>query len=176
MVPFQKLVSTQQVKHEDFKQTLIKAMRDSGIECEIRNNVYHWVRLKDADICSGSVYYRKAQVHWDKRVHKSLNSMCNELSIDLAKTRTQTERDALAAKWGELSNFDVGKIHLCLPDTFHFCPFHCGRILHFAPFLHVLVQLLHHLLLILPTLFPSVTTQLEVNPKNVPLIVTQTYF
>lgn len=52
--------------------------------------------------------YRKAQIHWDKRIHKSLNSMSSELGISLAKLRGNGEKEELTSKWNELSNFEVG--------------------------------------------------------------------
>ncbi|XP_022901539.1 TBC1 domain family member 19 [Onthophagus taurus] len=103
----QKLVSCQEVKYEDFKRTLSKAMKDQGLECQLRNNVFQWVRLKNADMATNMAYLRRAQINWDKRIHKSLNSMCNELGIDLAKVRFLNERDELADKWNEMSNYDV---------------------------------------------------------------------
>ncbi|GJQ86471.1 hypothetical protein Trydic_g10377 [Trypoxylus dichotomus] len=103
----QKLVSSQQVKYDDFKDSLTKAIKEKGIECQLRNNIYHWVRVKNTESVTGHVFFKKAQVHWDKRIHKSLNSMCNELGIDLAKLRSTTERNDLMEKWSEMSNYDV---------------------------------------------------------------------
>lgn len=51
---------------------------------------------------------RKAQIHWDKRIHKSLNSMSSELGMSLAKLRGNSEKEELSSKWNELSNFEVG--------------------------------------------------------------------
>lgn len=105
---FQKLVSTPSVKYDDFKESLLKAMRDNGLDSGLRNNVYHWMKTKKKEISSPyDTYFRKAQIHWDKRIHKSLNSMCTELGINLAKIRTVVEREEIASKWGELSNYEV---------------------------------------------------------------------
>lgn len=54
-------------------------------------------------------YLRKAQIQWERRIQKSLNSMCNELNIPLARIRPQVDREALTEKWHELSTYDVGK-------------------------------------------------------------------
>ncbi|XP_044255390.1 TBC1 domain family member 19 [Tribolium madens] len=104
----QKLVSTPSVKYDDFKESLLKAMKDNGLDAGLRNNVYHWMKTKKKEVCSPyDTFFRKAQIHWDKRIHKSLNSMCAELGINLAKVRTGVEREEIAGKWGELSNYEV---------------------------------------------------------------------
>jgi hypothetical protein len=105
---FQKLVSTPSVKYDDFKDSLLKAMKDNGLDAGLRNNVYHWMKTKKKEIaCPHDTFFRKSQIHWDKRIHKSLNSMCTELGINLAKVRTVSEKEELANKWGELSNYEV---------------------------------------------------------------------
>jgi hypothetical protein len=104
----QKLVSTPSVKYDDFKDSLLKAMKDNGLDAGLRNNVYHWMKTKKKEIaCPHDTFFRKSQIHWDKRIHKSLNSMCTELGINLAKVRTVSEKEELANKWGELSNYEV---------------------------------------------------------------------
>lgn len=86
-------------------------MKNNGLESELRNNVYHWVRSKKKsgnstiDACC-----KKTQTQWEKRIHKSLNSMCSELGIHLARLRFANDRDEILEKWGELSKYDVGKI------------------------------------------------------------------
>ncbi|RZB39489.1 TBC1 domain family member 19 [Asbolus verrucosus] len=104
----QKLVSTPNVKYEDFKDSLLKAMKDNGLDAGLRNNVYHWMKTKKKDVSSPyDAFFRKAQIHWDKRIHKSLNSMCTELGINLAKLRTLSEKEEISNKWNELSNYEV---------------------------------------------------------------------
>lgn len=107
--PFQKLVTTPNVKLDDFKETLLKAMRESGLEAELKNNIFRWMKSKKKEMSQYDSFFRKAQIHWDKRIHKSLNSMCSELGISLAKMRSTNEREEINNKWTELSNFDVGK-------------------------------------------------------------------
>ena len=48
-------------------------------------------------------------MQWEKRIHKSLNSMCNELNVPLARMRTTSDREELEERWSELSTYDVGK-------------------------------------------------------------------
>lgn len=54
-------------------------------------------------------YLRRSGVLWERRVRKSLNSMCNELEVTLqGQLRTCAEREELLAKWDELSNHQIG--------------------------------------------------------------------
>ncbi|XP_030759933.1 TBC1 domain family member 19 [Sitophilus oryzae] len=103
----QKLVATPSVKIEDFKSTLLKCMQENGLEAELKNNIYRWVKMKRKESSSYDSFFRKSQIHWDKRIHKSLNSMCSELGISLAKLRGNSEKEELLNKWNELSNFET---------------------------------------------------------------------
>lgn len=47
-------------------------------------------------------------MQWEKRIHKSLNSMCTEIGIPLSRFRLASDRDEMLEKWNELSNCDVG--------------------------------------------------------------------
>lgn len=54
-------------------------------------------------------YLRRSGVLWERRVRKSLNSMCNELEVTLqGQLRTCAEREEFLAKWDELSNHQIG--------------------------------------------------------------------
>ncbi|KAJ8976550.1 hypothetical protein NQ317_011814 [Molorchus minor] len=103
----QKLVVTPSVKSDDFKNTLLKAMQENGLESELKNSIYRWIKTKRKEVSPYDSFFRKAQIHWDKRIHKSLNSMCSELGISLAKTRGTSEREEILSKWTELTNFEV---------------------------------------------------------------------
>jgi len=52
-------------------------------------------------------FFDLLQSQWDRRILKSLNSMCNEIGLCLAKPRCQNEQDEYLAKWTELSMLDV---------------------------------------------------------------------
>ncbi|XP_018579014.1 TBC1 domain family member 19 [Anoplophora glabripennis] len=110
----QKLVVTPSVKADDFKNTLLRAMQENGLASELKNNVYRWIKTKKKETSPYDSFFRKCQIHWDKRIHKSLNSMCNELGINLAKVRNTNEREEIVNKWTELSNFEV-EIHKYRP-------------------------------------------------------------
>ncbi|KAG5867498.1 hypothetical protein JTB14_015973 [Gonioctena quinquepunctata] len=103
----QKLVVTPSVKPDDFKNSLLKAMQDNGLESELKNSIYRWMKTKKKEVSTHDPFFRKCQIHWDKRIHKSLNSMCSELGIHLAKIRTTNEREEILNKWTELSTFEV---------------------------------------------------------------------
>ena len=54
-------------------------------------------------------YLKKAQIQWERRIQKSLNSTCNELNVPLARIRPSADREELSEKWNELSTYDIGK-------------------------------------------------------------------
>lgn len=83
-------------------------MNENGLDSNLKNSVYHWLKTKKKDDSSPhDTFFRKSQIHWDKRIHKSLNSMSSELGMSLAKLRSANEREEMANKWGELSNYEV---------------------------------------------------------------------
>ncbi|XP_048513763.1 TBC1 domain family member 19 isoform X2 [Athalia rosae] len=113
----QRLVASTTVKKEDFKNTLIDALKSNGLETELRNTVFHWARTHgplqpepEPPIPSLEVdlsYLKRAQIQWERRIQKSLNSMCNELNVPLARIRFNADRDEMADKWDELSTYDI---------------------------------------------------------------------
>ncbi|CAH0561001.1 unnamed protein product [Brassicogethes aeneus] len=82
-------------------------MEESGLQANLKNDIYRWVKTKKKEQNQFDAFFRKAQVNWDRRIHKSLNSMCNELGITLAKLRNTQEKEEIMTKWNELSNFEV---------------------------------------------------------------------
>lgn len=104
----QKLVSAPDVKKEDFKQTLQQAMKEKGLDTKLRNTVFQWVRSQTKSTkIDPMTSLLKAAAQWEKRIHKSLNSMCSDLETSLAKVRSQAEQEELAEKWNELSTFSL---------------------------------------------------------------------
>uniref|UniRef100_A0A8C8AZD9 TBC1 domain family member 19 n=1 Tax=Otus sunia TaxID=257818 RepID=A0A8C8AZD9_9STRI len=73
-------------------------------------------------------YMRKAQGSWEKRILKSLNSMCTELSIPLAQKRPVSEQKELLNKWNEMGTDE--------PDLSLFRPVYAPK-----DFLEVLMNL-----------------------------------
>ncbi|XP_046668556.1 TBC1 domain family member 19 isoform X1 [Homalodisca vitripennis] len=110
----QKLAASTSVKEDNFKETLLEAMKESGMETELRNTVFHWMRSHNNQIQVTAnsykeplAYLRKAQMQWEKRIHKSLNSMCTEIGVSLARFRLASDKDELEEKWNELSTYDI---------------------------------------------------------------------
>ncbi|XP_034952659.1 TBC1 domain family member 19 [Chelonus insularis] len=111
----QRVVASSAVKKDNFKETLIEALRNNGVETEIRNTVFHWVRSQrsiqstsEQTLLNPNLnYLKKAQIQWERRIHKSLNSICNELNVPLAKIRTNADKEELINKWSELSTYDI---------------------------------------------------------------------
>lgn len=47
-------------------------------------------------------------MEWEKRIYKSLNSMCIELGISLSVFRLTSDRDYILEKWNILSTHNIG--------------------------------------------------------------------
>lgn len=116
----QKLVVSRNVRADHFKESLLKAMEENGLQASLKNNVYRWTKMKKKETTHFDAFFRKSQINWDRRIHKSLNSMCNELGITLAKLRAQSDREEIANKWSELSNFEVVTRTTFFVDQFEF--------------------------------------------------------
>lgn len=56
-------------------------------------------------------YLKKANMLWEKRIHKSLNSMCADLGIPLGKLRSSADKEEMTDKWNELSTYDLGILY-----------------------------------------------------------------
>nr|XP_006814716.1 PREDICTED: LOW QUALITY PROTEIN: TBC1 domain family member 19-like [Saccoglossus kowalevskii] len=95
----------------DLKKEVHSALVETGWERKLRNAVYkHMVLYPQMNHPSSSgehckeplSYIRKSQSNWEKRILKSLNSMCTELSVPLARKRPLQEQKELKMKWNEL--------------------------------------------------------------------------
>ncbi|XP_067626036.1 TBC1 domain family member 19 isoform X2 [Eurosta solidaginis] len=109
------------VDKHDLRNTLEDAIKSTGLETEIRNVVFHLVRntlnteAKSLETKASSSYsndplgyLRRSAVQWDRRVRKSLNAMCAELSMPLqGQPRAVMDRDEMISKWDELSNYTI---------------------------------------------------------------------
>lgn len=54
------------------------------------------------------------QTTWERRIQKSLESMCEEIGINLSCYRSSTDRDEMLQKWNELSTYNTSKLRLSL--------------------------------------------------------------
>ncbi|KAL9923132.1 TBC1 domain family member 19 isoform X1 [Glossina fuscipes] len=115
----QKLACNPNVDKNDMRQSLEEAIRESGLETEIRNLIFQLIRTNlkidrvfDTEQTQPQVdplaYLRRAGAQWDRRVRKSLHTMCAELKVYAqGQPRTSSDRDELLAKWDELSNYAI---------------------------------------------------------------------
>ncbi|KXJ68533.1 hypothetical protein RP20_CCG002864 [Aedes albopictus] len=111
----QKLACSPEVDKDDMKHTLEAAIKANGLETEIRNVIYHLIRNslkvepKPTVPSSDPLYYlRRAGIQWERRVRKSLNSMCSESKAQLqGQMRSATDREEILTKWDELSNYQI---------------------------------------------------------------------
>ncbi|XP_053695784.1 TBC1 domain family member 19 [Sabethes cyaneus] len=111
----QKLACSPEVDKDDMRHTLEAAIKSNGLETEIRNVIYHLIRnslkadskptLPSSDPLN---YLKRAGIQWERRVRKSLNSMCSESKAQLqGQMRIVTDREEILAKWDELSNYQI---------------------------------------------------------------------
>ncbi|KAI6069611.1 TBC1 domain family member 19 isoform X2 [Aix galericulata] len=96
---------------------------DSGLSLTIARIVQ---RLQGSSL--HSQLERQARGSWEKRILKSLNSMCTELSIPLAQKRPASEQKELLNKWNEMGTDE--------PDLSLFRPVYAPK-----DFLEVLMNL-----------------------------------
>ncbi|XP_013186975.1 TBC1 domain family member 19 [Amyelois transitella] len=83
-------------------------MKEKGLDTKLRNTVFHWVRTQTKqNKLDPMTSLMKASTQWEKRIHKSLNSMCSDLETSLAKIRSQQEQEELTDKWNELSTYGL---------------------------------------------------------------------
>jgi len=79
-------------------------------------------RLKHYQYCfskwaNGLKYKCLLQANWERRILKSMNSMCTELSIPLARKRPADEQRELLHKWNEMGTDEPGTHSFkCLPQ------------------------------------------------------------
>jgi len=79
-------------------ETIMSIIENTESAKKLRNKVLKYEK-GHSDI---PTYLNKAQLFWEKRILKSLNTMCTELNIPLAKKRTPTETQEIKRCWNEL--------------------------------------------------------------------------
>ncbi|XP_054855833.1 TBC1 domain family member 19 isoform X2 [Eublepharis macularius] len=99
------------IKLESLKEDIKGFLKASGWEKKLQNAVYSELSVFPSPchpsappehIKESLAYMRKAQGNWEKRILKSLNSMCTELGIPLAQKRSVNEQKELLNKWNEM--------------------------------------------------------------------------
>uniref|UniRef100_A0A8C5T6H9 TBC1 domain family member 19 n=1 Tax=Malurus cyaneus samueli TaxID=2593467 RepID=A0A8C5T6H9_9PASS len=100
-----------EIKLESLKEDIKDFLKTSGWEKKLQNAVYSELNVFPSPchpaappehIKEPLAYMRKAQGSWEKRILKSLNSMCTELNIPLAQKRPVNEQKELLNKWNEM--------------------------------------------------------------------------
>ncbi|XP_062991686.1 TBC1 domain family member 19 isoform X2 [Elgaria multicarinata webbii] len=126
-----------EIKLESLKEDIKKFLKTSGWEKKLQNAVYSELSIfplpchpsaPPEHIKESLAYMRKAQGNWEKRILKSLNSMCTELGIPLAQKRSVNEQKELLNKWNEMGTDE--------PDLSLFRPVYAPK-----DFLEVLMNL-----------------------------------
>uniref|UniRef100_H2Z7P5 Rab-GAP TBC domain-containing protein n=1 Tax=Ciona savignyi TaxID=51511 RepID=H2Z7P5_CIOSA len=116
------------VTTSSLKSDVINALKSCGWDKVLRNEVFKQIncipRCMDSNIpfeCQKEplMYMRKAQANWERRILKSMNSMCTELSIPLARKRPAEEQRDLLHKWNEMGTDE--------PDLSHFRPVYAPK-------------------------------------------------
>ncbi|XP_038055397.1 TBC1 domain family member 19-like [Patiria miniata] len=99
------------VEISTLQEQVSQGLNETGWERKLHNAVYkHLLNYPKrphpstpSDQAKESLaYIRRAQTTWEKRILKSLNSMCTELSVPLARKRPLAEQKELRGRWNEL--------------------------------------------------------------------------
>ncbi|KAI4885018.1 hypothetical protein NFI96_013419 [Prochilodus magdalenae] len=126
-----------EIKLESLKEDVRNFLRSSGWERKLQNAVYRELHILPPPGHPAAppehtkeplAYMRKAQASWEKRILKSLNSMCTELGVPLARKRPIPEQKELTNKWNEMGTDE--------PDLSKFRPVYAPK-----DFLEVLISL-----------------------------------
>ncbi|MCJ8731497.1 hypothetical protein PDJAM_G00200180 [Pangasius djambal] len=90
-----------EIKLESLKEDVRNFLRASGWERKLQNAVYRELHILPPPAHPAATpehtkepleYMRKAQACWEKRILKSLNSMCTELGVPLARKVQSTQK------------------------------------------------------------------------------------
>ncbi|WAQ99539.1 TBC19-like protein [Mya arenaria] len=105
-------ISKNTIRVSELKKGVQTGLATSGWERKLRNVIYQYLQVNPLSIHPLAtppehmkeplLYLRKAQQAWEKRILKSLNSMCTELNIPLARKRPDKEQRDLLSRWTEL--------------------------------------------------------------------------
>ncbi|KAL8612925.1 hypothetical protein ACOMHN_035002 [Nucella lapillus] len=96
----------------ELRKGVQSALVNGGWDRKLRNAIYHYLNTHprqppqpDPDHNKEPLLYvRKAQQAWEKKILKSLNSMCTELNIPLARRRPEREQKDMNSRWTELGS------------------------------------------------------------------------
>ncbi|XP_028401722.1 TBC1 domain family member 19-like isoform X2 [Dendronephthya gigantea] len=117
------LVSSSNVVLSDVKKCVQPHLKSSGWGIKVQNAVYQQMKRRievensNPESCKEPLaFFQKAQASWEKKVLKSINSMCTELSLPLARKRSTTEQAAVSSKFSTLgSECDMAELNKIRP-------------------------------------------------------------
>ncbi|GAB1609756.1 TBC1 domain family member 19-like [Argonauta hians] len=99
------------VRLNDVKFTLYQRLRDTKFDRPLRNYVYNYLKKNgllsaehrlQASLPRSLDHLYEAQQNWERRIVKSLNAMCSEQNISLARRRPQKDINQMMNQWAEL--------------------------------------------------------------------------
>uniref|UniRef100_A0A8B9LI38 TBC1 domain family, member 19 n=1 Tax=Astyanax mexicanus TaxID=7994 RepID=A0A8B9LI38_ASTMX len=129
-----------EIKLESLKEDVRSFLKASGWERKLQNAVYR--ELYDLPLSVFSQYAFSSfslnppvlsritcqycvsvslQASWEKRILKSLNSMCTELGVPLARKRPVSEQKELTNKWNEMGTDEPGNRRSYLKNPNYDC-------------------------------------------------------
>ncbi|KAF2356069.1 Rab-GTPase-TBC domain [Trinorchestia longiramus] len=106
-------IATYPINKEKFATECYELTQGSALDTRLRNAVYRQMQVRPTLLANPDTpkdllkeplsYVRKAQMAWERRLVKCVNSMAAELGRPLALRRTDKEKEVLAEKWTQLS-------------------------------------------------------------------------
>lgn len=98
----------------EIKKGLLQNIQDTEFDRSLRNFVFSYLKSNDYLQQQDSEqnpkepisYLLKAQQNWEKRILKSLNNMCTELNMPLARKRPEKNTVELMSQWTELGTHE----------------------------------------------------------------------
>lgn len=97
------VIHSHQTRQQEPLAYMLKIQVRTKEGAEEKNNAASTKQKKDLL----SIFCLFFQSQWERRILKSLNSMCSELGLCLAKPRCKDEQNEYASKWNELSTLDI---------------------------------------------------------------------
>ncbi|XP_025088277.1 TBC1 domain family member 19-like [Pomacea canaliculata] len=106
----QEEASKPSIKITELRKGVLSGLVNGGWDRKLQNAIYYYMQTHSCQPHQSDsehhkeplVYIRKAQQNWEKKILKSLNSMCTELNIPLAKKRLEQEQKDMLSRWTEL--------------------------------------------------------------------------
>ncbi|XP_063681044.1 TBC1 domain family member 19-like isoform X1 [Bolinopsis microptera] len=103
------------VNVKDIKRLVPVFMKESGWDIKVRNIVFMYLMTHipaphpitpPETLKEPMSFIRNAQARWEKRILKSINTMCTEKNIPLARMRTIREQADFTQKWKDMTFSD----------------------------------------------------------------------